>query len=141
VLAACGSTEPSRDASGAFEEAGDVRADHLKVGDCFDDQSDESVRTLPVVPCGHPHDNEIYAVFDLPGDSWPGQDDVARQSAEGCLGPFTDYVGTPLADSTLEAFPITPSEQSWEKFDDRQVLCVADDPGGRLVGSVAGSKK
>lgn len=136
VLAACGSDEPSRNAEGAFETAGDVRADRARVGDCFDDQSDAAVETLPVVPCAEPHDNEIYEVFDLPGDSWPGQEEVERMAAEGCLGPFADYVGTSLAESSLEAFPITPSEQSWAENDDRQVLCVVTDPAAQLEGSV-----
>lgn len=138
---ACGTDEPSRTADGTFEEGGDVRADRVRVGDCFDDQDDASVETLPVVPCDEPHDNEIYEVFDLTGSSWPGQDEVERMAAEGCLGPFADYVGTSLAESSLEAFPITPSEQSWDEFDDRQVLCIVTDPAGEIEGSVAGSAR
>jgi hypothetical protein len=141
LLAACGTDEPSRDASGAVEEAGDVRVDRVRVGDCFDDQDDESVETLPVVPCAEAHDNEIYEVFDLTGESWPGLEEVQQRAAEGCLGPFADYVGVSLAESSLDAFPITPSEASWTDHDDRQVLCVITDPAGPSEGSVAGSDR
>ena len=141
VLGACGTNEPSRDASGAVEEAGDLRVDRVRAGDCFDAQDDESVETLPVVPCAEAHDNEIYEVFNLPGESWPGLEEVQQAAAEGCLGPFAEYVGVSLAESSLDAFPITPSEESWNEQDDRTVLCVVTDPEGPVQGSLAGAAR
>jgi hypothetical protein len=141
VAAACGADEPTRDASGQVEEAGDVRVDRVRVGDCFDAQDAVEVDELPLVPCNERHDHEIYEAFDLTGESWPGQEEVERLAAEGCLGPFADYVGVSLADSSLDAFPITPSEESWTEDDDRQVLCVVTDPAGPVQGSLAGSAR
>ena len=141
VAAACGTDEPARDASGQVEEAGSVRADRVQVGDCFDAQEDAEVRSLPLVPCSEPHDNEIYEVFDLPGEAWPGPGAVEQDAAEGCLGPFAGFVGVSLAESSLDAFPITPSEESWKDSDDRQVLCVVTDPDGPVEGSLAGSER
>jgi Septum formation len=141
AVAGCGTNEPSRDASGAVEEAGDLRVDKVRAGDCFDDSDEESVETLPVVPCAEAHDNEIYEVFDLSGESWPGLTEVQHAAAEGCLGPFAEYVGVSLAESVLDAYPITPSEESWNEHDDRTVLCGVTGPDGPVEGSLAGSER
>ena len=136
--AACGPDTPSRDASGAVEDAGDLPADLVQVGDCFD-APEREVEALPVVPCDEPHPNEVIAVFDLPESSWPGQEAVEQLAAQGCLERFEGYVGRAYGESALQAFPITPSEESWEDDDDRQVICAAFDPAGPLTGSVKGS--
>lgn len=138
ALAACGPDTPSRDASGAVEEAGDLPADRVRVGDCFD-APEREVERLPVVPCEAPHPNEVIAVFDLSGSSWPGQEEVEQLAARGCLERFEPYVGQAYGESALQAFPITPSQESWEDDDDRAVICAAFDPDGPLTGSVKGS--
>ena len=57
---------------------GNVDAFQMRVGDCFDDTAelgmDEAgeVSSLPGVPCADPHDNEVFAVFDVEVD--PPQD-------------------------------------------------------------------
>ena len=61
-----------RDSTGAIVSAGNVDAFQMRVGDCFNDGStfgDDSVDSVPGVPCADPHDNEVYAVFDVTAES------------------------------------------------------------------------
>lgn len=134
LLAACaGSAEVAdvaRDADGRPTEAGPVRADRLRVGDCFDDQDDRSPDAFPVVPCARAHDNEAFFRFVVPGDDFPGQDALADQAAARCRDqPFTDYVGRPFESSTLGVFYVLPSQETWERFDDRTIICALFDEG------------
>src|SRR5690348_18115813 len=84
-----------RDASGAIVDAGSVDAFQMRVGDCFDDGSTfaaEEVDSVPGVPCSNPHDNEVYAVYDVSAASFPGEG-MADMAHEGCLARFEAFVG------------------------------------------------
>lgn len=100
VLASC--------SSGSSDSVAD-----LSPGDCFDDQSAggelvEEFETVPMVDCDKPHDNEAYAVFDLPDGAYPGDDAITEQGLDGCLPLFEGYVGSSYETSRLDIFPITP---------------------------------
>ncbi|MBW3536345.1 MAG: septum formation family protein [Actinobacteria bacterium] len=141
LAGACGDDEPTRDESGSISETDDVTPNSLQVGDCFNDpdESATEVTSLEAVPCDEPHDNEIFHVFDLEGDDFPGEDEVKRLGMEGCEAEFEGYVGTPLAESGLAIVPVTPTEGSWESTDDRTILCAAyNSDGAPLTGSVEG---
>lgn len=134
LLAACGVgadvPDVARDADGRAREAGSVRADRLRAGDCFDDQDDRSPDAFPVVPCAEPHDNEAYFRFVVPGDEFPGQEALTDQAAARCRAePFTDYVGRPVESTSLGVFYVLPSQETWERFDDRTIICALFDEG------------
>lgn len=110
--------------AGAGCDGGNVFS--LAVGDCFDDEAgaDEEITSVPMVDCDEPHDNEVYHVFDLEDAAdYPGDAAVQEAADEGCLDAFEPFVGTPYLDSELEYFTITPTAQSWEDADDREVIC------------------
>jgi hypothetical protein len=127
LVAACG-TGPSdvqRDAGGRPTQAGTVRADKLRPGDCFDDQTDQTPDGFPVVPCARPHDNEAFFRFVVPGDAYPGQDALTDLATGRCRSdPFTDYVGRPISGSELDVFFVLPSKETWEGDGDRVVVCA-----------------
>lgn len=141
LLAACSGSadvpDVARDADGRPTEAGEVRADRLRVGDCFDDQDDDSPDGFPVVPCDQPHDNEVFFAFVVPGDDFPGQDALADQAAARCRdAPFTDYVGVSIDASVLRVFYVLPSQETWDRFDDRTLVCALyDEDRAPLDGS------
>ena len=85
---ACSPAE--RNAAGEIESAGSVDAFTIRVGDCFDDQTSFSgeVSDVPGVPCDQPHDNEVYATFDLTMASWPGEEQANEVADAGCLERF-----------------------------------------------------
>lgn len=141
LAGACGGDEPTRDESGSISETDDVTPNSLQVGDCFNDpdESASEVTSLEAVPCDEPHDNEVFHVFDLEGDEFPGGDEVRRLGAEGCEAEFEGYVGAPLAESGLAIVPVTPTEGSWNDTDDRTILCAAyNADGSPLTGSIEG---
>src|SRR5262245_10168717 len=87
--------EADLDATGAIVDEGSVGAFQMRVGDCFDDGSSfdsEEVSSVAGVPCSKPHDNEVYAVFDVTEASFPGEalEGIAH---EGCLARFEGLVG------------------------------------------------
>lgn len=120
----------------------------LSVGDCLNDpveaMPDEVVEVDSVesVDCAEPHEAEVYALVDLPGDAtadFPGDDSVGQQADEICFGRFEDYVGAPYEESSLDYSYYLPTAQSWSGGD-REVACLAVDYEGELLtGSVAGS--
>lgn len=114
----------------------------LEVGQCFQDPGGDAevVTDIEVVGCEEPHDNEVFHVFELEGDDFPGQDAAAAAAEDACYGAtFEDYVGQPFATSEVEVFAITPTRESWEKADDREVVCVLKVPDERVEGSLQGS--
>lgn len=119
------SAAAERNADGAIMTAGSVDAFEVQVGDCFDDEAFESseVSELPGVPCADPHDNEVYATFDLTGD-WPGADVVEELAFEGCYDRFDESIGRSYEESVIDYTAIYPSEGSWHQMNDREVICV-----------------
>ena len=101
----------------------------LEVGDCFDDEASQTlgevaeVSTVPIVDCGEPHDNEIFAIYDEVGSGpYPGIDALLERARTGCIERFDAFVGISYFDSELEVFSITPSEDGWDDGD-REVIC------------------
>ncbi len=117
-----------------------IRIDKLRAGHCIDREPTDTFETMPVVPCGQPHDVEIYAVRDLRGGRWPGQQAVDELADEACRAAFRTYVGVEYNESTLEISWSTPTADGW-RYGDRSALCILNDPAGRLVGSMKGSRK
>ncbi len=112
----------------------------LQVGDCFDDPDEpvEQLAEVPLIGCEQPHDNQVFALFDLPGQDFPGDAQVTEQARDGCLARFEDYVGSAYEESELFAAWLPPTQASWQAGD-REVVCVLFAEDGPLVGSQQGS--
>jgi len=134
------SAAAERNAAGEITTAGAVDAFEVRVGDCFDDEAFESseISEIPGVPCAEPHDNEIYATFDIPGE-WPGTELVAELASEGCYERFAGAIGKDYEDSVIDFTTIYPSEGSWKQLRDREVICVGFHMEyEKLTGSIIG---
>ena len=133
-------TNVDRDHSGAIVGEGALDAFQVQLGDCFDDpdMNVDEFSSLPGVPCGEPHDNEAYAIFDLSMASYPGHD-IADISEASCIDRFAGYVGRDYETSALDVFTMYPTPEGWAQ-NDREVVCALYDMNGeKLVGSVKGS--
>ena len=136
-------TQADRDETGAIVDAGSLDAFQMRVGDCFDDGSafaeeNASIGSVPGVPCSSPHDNEVYAVFDVDAPSFPG-DAMADMAHDACLARFEAFVGKDYESSTLDVASLFPSKDSWNQQNDREVICaVYDIEAKKLTGSVKG---
>ena len=139
-------TEADRDAAGAIVSGGNVDAFAMRVGDCFDDtaalgaEEAGEVSNLPGVPCNDPHANEVYAVFAVDVDSFPGDEAMGELAFAKCLERFEGFVGTIYEESVLDITALYPSDQSWSLQDDREVVCaVYEMNANKLTGSVKDS--
>jgi hypothetical protein len=76
-------------ATGCFGGQGNVFS--LEVGQCFDDPDVVAAEIIDViiVDCSSPHDNEVYAAFDLAGTVFPGVDEVFDAAHRGCEDRFS----------------------------------------------------
>ena len=137
--------QADRDSTGAIIDEGAVDAFNLRLGDCFDDTSSlmggegGEVDSLPGVPCADPHDNEVYAVFDLTVGSLPDEDEMFAIAFDGCEARFEAFVGTDYETSSLDILTLYPTPESWRQQNDREVVCaVYDINAQKLVGSAKG---
>lgn len=138
------SDNTTRDDDGNITEGGDVGVFALEVGDCFDQPPDGNIEEVAGVPCSDPHDTEVYAIFDMEGGDdapFPGEEAVQTASEECIEDLFEDYVGLDYASSRFQAFPITPTQQTWEsELNDREIICTANTVDGtQITGSIQGT--
>jgi hypothetical protein len=117
---------------------GDDEVPTAEVGDCVQESelTGGSIDEISTVDCDDPHYAELIAKFDLDGDDFPGAAAVGTDAQEGCATRFEDYVGIDYASSIYFLAPVTPTEETWERADDREVLCFAYNPDGDITGSV-----
>jgi hypothetical protein len=145
----CGE-DAERDEGGEITDAGEESVFDLKVGDCFNtpgdpqDGEDEEVASVDAIPCGEPHDNEVYHEYRFAGslvEPYPGEEAVVMEAAEGCFAEFEGFVGLSYEESELELNAILPTETSW-KDGDRIALCyVFALDFSKLTGTMEGSER
>src|SRR6478609_87849 len=121
---------------GDDDEAAGVSVFSIKPGQCFEGQ--------PEVECAEDHAQESYAVIeyqadsgDQAGDTYPGDDALAKFANGACAGEYGKYVGVDYLDSKLFYTYLLPSARSWDD-DDRSVVCFVTSAGEPLQGSVKG---
>ncbi len=111
----------------------------LSVGMCLDETfATGTVQEVPELPCDQPHWGEVYDLFDIDGDEFPGEAAVDAAAQEGCLASFAGYVGVEFAQSGLLVNYLVPTAESWAGADDREVVCFAYSDGEPLTGSAQG---
>ena len=119
----------------------------LKGGDCYNGatvpiEGHIEITDVELVSCDDPHENEVYAIFELPDSSWKGNDYVFEQAEIGCVARFEAFVGIEYELSTLYADVIYPLEKYWKEKDDREVRCsVTEKPAMKVSGSAKGSRR
>ncbi|MCP3016365.1 septum formation family protein [Nocardiopsis dassonvillei] len=130
----------------SFMGAGNVM--ELNVGDCFVESemntalASEDVSNVPLVDCAEEHDSEFYFAYDMTEAEYPGEDATMTQADELCTGEnFTDFVGVPYAESEIYAYYLYPSQQTWEHYNDREIICYVNTPGEMVTGTLAGANR
>lgn len=138
--------QADRDGSGAIVAQGAVDAFAMRVGDCFNDEAsvptdgDYEVSSVPGVPCSEPHDNEVFAIFDVDIAEFPEGDGMSALAFDSCLERFEGFVGRDYQTSALDIVTLYPSQESWTRQGDREVVCaVYDLNAAKLTGSARDS--
>lgn len=120
-----------RDEAGQVTEGGDVGAFRIRLGDCMVDPGEGVIESVKAVPCSDPHDLEIYHAFNLVGSSYPA--DMDMQADNGCYNAFEPFVGKSYESSVYDYMIITPTPESWDEVDDREVLCALTSYDGQAT--------
>jgi len=110
-----------------------LRGEAEDAGRCVDLAGDGPVE----VPCEGPHDAEVVGILELPDGTFPGEEGVPA-AAEGPCRAALERRFTAEQGERLELVLLVPTATSWARGD-RTVTCLVEDPGGPLVGAVAGS--
>jgi Septum formation len=131
----------SRSSTGEISRSGDLTANDLRVGDCFDlkDPEAEEIFDVTAHPCTEAHEYEVFFVGTLTGGDYPTEDAMTTFLVDNCGPAFDTYIGKAYADSALDFSWLSPSPESW-RDGDRSVQCAAFDPRNtRLTLSIKGS--
>lgn len=131
-------TSARRDGSGDIVSEGQIGSFEIKQGDCFNNTDFSNLTTLPAVPCAEPHDNEVYAVFDIPLPTYESDDETFRLAVEACTKRFDNFVGRTYEDSKLDILTLYPTLATWEEGDRGIVCAVFDVDGEKLMGTAEG---
>ena len=128
-----------------------VNLHNLEDGACFNRyswvQDDRHVELDTRVPCGGPHQHEVYLRTEHParaGAPWPGDREMEAFARAQCYGAFADFVGEIYELSELELGYLTPSRTDFEHEDARfrGIHCyLLRDDGEEMVGSARDSRR
>lgn len=125
-----------------------VDVDEISVGDCVSPVGDDLfVGSVELIDCEEPHDAEVYAQFEVPGDAlpddpttpgYPGGSELTWYAQDECQARFESYTGESYWTAPYDVKVITPSFSTWD-VGDRMITCllIAAD-GGSLTGSAGG---
>lgn len=138
--AACGSDQTTRAADGEIVEGGDLGVFAVKEGDCVNVPDGEELSEFEGVACTEPHDAQVSALFDLTEAAFPGQASATELGNEGCMERFEPFMGVAYEDSAYYFYPVTPTQQSWDQVDDREVIClIVSGDNSKLTTDLRGS--
>ncbi|MBO9626475.1 MAG: septum formation family protein [Microbacterium sp.] len=137
-----GSGDANRDEeTGQVTESANIGIFSLKVGDCKMASGSGLVSDADVVPCTEPHDEEVYFDYTMPDGEY-SEEAINAASEEQCTGEgFTNFVGIAFNDSTLNVYPLTPTEDTWNEYNDRVIQCIISDPAGQISVSLKGAAR
>lgn len=114
TLGACGATAPSAD-----------QGECISMAQMQEESGEEGVEDIPTVDCGDEHDAQVVYTYEVEGDEFPGEEALFEEAADECIPGFEDFVGSDFMESDLDVVPLTPSADSWDQANDREVLCIA----------------
>ena len=135
--------EDAADEEDDTEQSGGEQSDvfDVEVGNCIGDfQADEEVSNVDVVPCEEPHDQEIYAIFEVPDGEFPGEDSFEAQVQEDCIPEFETFIGMAWQESALDIKWLQPTEESWGEGD-RELVCTVYEEGVPTTGTLEGAQR
>lgn len=124
---------------GEITASADADVFSLQVGDCLDyaalSSTATEVASVPTVPCGDPHDAEIYSEVKLTDEQFAQGDTFGE---EHCRTAFATFIGKSYDESTLDFTYLSPSAESWATGDD-VVQCIVIHPDGGVTGTLSAS--
>jgi hypothetical protein len=115
------SPEPKRDANGQINGAQKAGPDKLRVGDCVAPSQTGEVTDVQAQPCSRPGSDKVFAVFELPQGSWPGEAASSAAAERGCTKRYQASRSRAKQESELVYFG--PTKERWA-LGYRKVVCL-----------------
>jgi hypothetical protein len=114
----------------------------LVKGNCLDGASlsDGLVTTIRVVDCSEVHTHEVYYSGRYPESTFDANK-ISNYANDTCLAQFAPYVGIDYTRSRYQYLHIVPTQESWTRDNDRDVVCVAFEEDATITGTIAGRKQ
>jgi hypothetical protein len=111
----------------------------LVKGNCLDGASlsDGLVTTIRIVDCSEVHTHEVYYSGRYPESTFDATK-ISNYANDTCLAQFASYVGIDYSRSRYQYLHIVPTQESWTRDNDRDVVCVAFEEDATITGSIAG---
>jgi Domain of unknown function (DUF4190) len=92
---------------------GDRSVSDLPIGTCFDQPSGQVTDLVPVVPCEHLHDRQLFARVALTG-AFPGADQARQQTMLACAKAMGAAFPDPVAlQGTAYLYTYSPDGSTW----------------------------
>lgn len=119
----------------------------LKKGDCLDlpdgvfNDSSFSYEGLSTISCAQPHNAEVVDTLVLADKQYPGSEMIMQRTEEFCPESFNSYIGKDSKDSLLDLVPLSPTEESWRRANDRTIICIAFSQHERIPKSFKNSRR
>lgn len=125
-----------RNDSGQIEDAGDLAATEIRVGDCFDlkDPDEELIDDVDGKPCSDAHEFEMFFIGDMPDGAYPTDDAVSSYVVDNCLPAFAAYVGVSYEQSVLDIYSLSADASGWDAGD-HAVQCAVFHPTNEALTS------
>lgn len=119
----------SRSDTGEISRSGDIDANDLRVGDCFDfkDPDAEEFDQVAARPCSEEHQYELFFLGSMPAGTFPTDAAFDSYVTNACEPAFATYVGRSFESSRLELTWVGPTSEAWN-FGDHAVQCLLNDP-------------
>lgn len=95
----------------------------LQTGDCFSSDSIYEFE-FTLQECADPHLFEVYNTTELDPGPFPGEEAMQSQAREVCLDAFPEAIGEEYLDSSWSIDRLYPSEETWDLYDDRTIVCT-----------------
>jgi hypothetical protein len=107
-----------------------VDATELAAGDCIILPSEGEFKDVRALPCGEPHDGEIFYTAAHPGSEYPSDDEFSSYVDENCRPAFESYTGSAYdGQEVLDYGWFTPTQGGWDDGN-RTVTCYLGPVGG-----------
>ncbi|WP_162448175.1 septum formation family protein [Phytoactinopolyspora mesophila] len=138
-----GDDEPDRGDDGQVSEVVESASIFdIAEGDCLGEYRDDGdVQDVDLIPCDQEHEQEVLLITQIDADELPGQEDIQQQVIDECLPAFEEFVGVEFDESELDIHYLSPSQDSWDQQDDRDIVCTIYDPAGTVSSSFEGANR
>ena len=129
---------------GSVEETGGILGSdertrfNLSVGDCYDDPGSRDALVVELVACEAPHDNEVFAIVDLPAAPvavYPGDEELQAMVDQTDAREFERRVD-PKVGPRLDHLSLWPNRFTWALGERSIVHILYDRTLAKLEGSM-----